>query len=255
MKQEMILGYPVSNESIEGCLEQITDWLDSDVRCRFFACANPHSLIVAGGDPDFREALINAHLLTADGVGILYASRILGGNIRQRVTGCDVFYGLNNRLNFSRNSCYSYFFLGSTDETLDKIQAFFSRDYPNIRFAGSYSPPFKPDFNSEDNRKMIASINAAKPDVLWVGMTAPKQEKWIYQNRDKLDVKFIGAIGAVFDFYVGNVKRSSPIFQKMGLEWLPRFIQEPRRLWRRNFISNPKFMYRVICQKINGGKS
>ena len=96
---------------------------------------------------------------------------------------------------------------------------------------------------------MRDAINEARPDVLWVGMTAPKQEKWIYENRSGLDVKFIGPIGAVFDFYAGSVKRSHPLFQRMGLEWLPRLIRQPRRLWRRNFISNPSFLLRVALQK------
>ena len=108
-----------------------------------------------------------------------------------------------------------------------------NHDFPNIKVT-THSPPFKPEFSEEDNRQMIEAINQASPDVLWVGMTAPKQEKWIYQNKDKLNVKFIGAIGAVFDFYAGTVKRSSPWFQKHGLEWLPRLLQEPRLLWYRN---------------------
>jgi N-acetylglucosaminyldiphosphoundecaprenol N-acetyl-beta-D-mannosaminyltransferase len=142
-----------------------------------------------------------------------------------------------------------YFFLGSTEEVLEMIKANMARDYPNIIVAGTYSPPFKPEFSEEDNRAMHEAINRAKPDVLWVGMTAPKQEKWIYQNKAALNVRFIGAIGAVFDFYVGRIKRSHPAFQRVGLEWLPRLIQEPRRLWRRNFVSNPKFLIRVIAQK------
>ncbi len=99
---------------------------------------------------------------------------------------------------------------------------------------------------------MIDKINEAHPDVLWVGMTAPKQEKWIYQNRSRLKVKFIGAIGAVFDFYTGTVKRSYPIFRNMGLEWLPRLIRQPRRLWRRTFISSPRFLFRVITSRFIG---
>ncbi len=98
---------------------------------------------------------------------------------------------------------------------------------------------------------MTDAINTAKPDVLWVGMTAPKQEKWIHQHRDQLDVKFIGAIGAVFDFYTGKVKRSHPVFQKMGLEWLPRLLREPRRLFRRNFVSSPKFLWLVLKQRFD----
>ena len=145
---------------------------------------------------------------------------------------------------------FSYFFLGSTDETLQKVEQKLSLDYPNISFSGAYSPPYKPEFSEADNQAMIEAINAVKPDVLWVGMTAPKQEKWIFQNRDKLDVKFIGAIGAVFDFYVGNVKRSHPIFLNLGLEWLPRLLQEPKRLWRRNFVSSPLFLAKVFAQRL-----
>ena len=101
---------------------------------------------------------------------------------------------------------------------------------------------------------MIHAINTAKPDVLWVGMTAPKQEKWIYQNKDYLEgVKFIGPIGAVFDFFTGNITRSHPFFLKMGLEWLPRLLKQPHRLWDRMFVSAPKFMFRVLKQKIKMG--
>jgi len=158
--------------------------------------------------------------------------------------------GLSERLNALGG--YSYFFLGSTEECLADIRTRLAQDYPNIRFAGSYSPPYKPEFSDEDNRLMVEAINAASPDVLWVGMTAPKQEKWIFQNKDRLNVKFIGAIGAVFDFYTSRVQRSHPIFQKLGLERLPRLCREPRRLWRRNFISTPKFLWLVMKQRVGG---
>jgi N-acetylglucosaminyldiphosphoundecaprenol N-acetyl-beta-D-mannosaminyltransferase len=144
-----------------------------------------------------------------------------------------------------------YFFLGSTEKNLIKIKEKMNEDYPNITVAGTYSPPFKPEFSEEENQLMIDAIIRARPDVLWVGMTAPKQEKWIFQNKDKLNVKFIGAIGAVFDFYSGNVKRSHPFFQKLGLEWLPRLLRQPRRLWRRNFISNPLFLLRVMQERFS----
>ena len=124
-----------------------------------------------------------------------------------------------------------------------------SEKYPQIQHIKTYSPPFKDTFDETENQQMINAVNDFKPDVLWVGMTAPKQEKWIFQNKEKLDVKFIGAVGAVFDFFVDNVKRSHPFFLSTGLEWLPRLIQEPKRLWRRNFISAPKFFFRVFMQK------
>jgi N-acetylglucosaminyldiphosphoundecaprenol N-acetyl-beta-D-mannosaminyltransferase len=125
-------------------------------------------------------------------------------------------------------------------------------DFPNITVAGCFSPPFQDEFSAEENHRIIEGINNSAPDVLWVGMTAPKQEKWIYQNRDKLHVKFIAAVGAVFDFYAGNVKRSHPWFLEHGMEWLPRLLQEPRRLWQRTFVSAPLFLLRVLRQRITG---
>jgi len=254
MPTESVLGYPVAVASLEECIKDILFCIESTERNKkYFVCANPHSIQIAQTDSLFDEALKNADLVVPDGVGVVLASRILQGKIKDRITGSDIFWGLNKRLNTLKGT--SYFFLGSTEETLKAIKEKMTVEYPNIRFAGSYSPPYKAEFSSEDSRKMVEAVNAVKPDVLWVGMTAPKQEKWIYQNKDKLDVKFIGAIGAVFDFYVGNVKRSHPVFQKMGLEWLPRLLQEPRRLFKRNFVSSPLFLLRVLQQRCLGKNS
>jgi exopolysaccharide biosynthesis WecB/TagA/CpsF family protein len=246
---ENILGYPVSTLSRNECINTIMSWMENGAKSKYFVCANPHSIEVAGMDPVFDEAIKNADLIVPDGVGIVIASKILGGTIQDRITGSDIFEGINNALN--RENGFSVFFLGSTEKNLAKIQDKMKQDFPNIRVAGTYSPPFKAEFSDEDNSLMIETINRAKPDVVWVGMTAPKQEKWIYKNKEKLDVKFIGPVGAVFDFYIGNVIRSHPFFQKMGLEWLPRFLREPRRLWKRNLISNPKFILRAIQCRFN----
>jgi len=243
-----ILGYSVASLLPESCCRQIQRWIEAGDKQKVFVCANPHSLVIASGDKEFQQAIHTADLVTPDGVGIIIASKILGGTIRKRVTGSDVFKGLSGRLNDVGGK--SYFFLGSSKTTLARIKDKMVMEYPDIYFAGSYSPPYKSVFTDDDSRAMIEAVNGAKPDVLWVGMTAPKQEKWIYLYRERLDVKFIGAIGAVFDFYVGNVKRSHPFFQRMGLEWFPRLIQEPRRLFRRNFISSPLFLLQVLVQRL-----
>lgn len=250
---EYIQGYPIASMTIRECITSIVDRLETKQKGRYFVCANPHSLEVARNDLAFDRAIRNAKLVVPDGIGIVIASKILGGCIRERVTGMDIFLGLSDTLN--RKGKYSYFFLGSTDENLARIRQKMQNDFPNIRVAGSYSPPFKTEFSNEENRLIIETVNQAQPDVLWVGMTAPKQEKWVYRNRDKLNVKFIGPVGAVFDFYTGNVTRSHPVFQRMGLEWLPRLIREPRRLWRRNFISNPRFILRVLYSKLRHVKN
>jgi N-acetylglucosaminyldiphosphoundecaprenol N-acetyl-beta-D-mannosaminyltransferase len=255
---ENILGYPVAAVSPEACVDALMKGIDAAtggeardgtaVKPFWLACLNPHSVQMAMSDPAAVKALRAADVLIPDGMGVVLASRILGGGIRERITGSDIFRELNCSLNDRGGT--SCFFLGSTKETLGAIKARMAVGFPSIRFAGSYSPPFKEIFCVEENQLMIEAVNQAAPDVLWVGMTAPKQEKWIYQNKNRLNVKFIAAVGAVFDFYTGNVKRSHPWFLKHGLEWLPRLLQEPRRLWQRTFISAPLFLLMVLKQRI-----
>ena len=247
---EYVIGYPITTEPKERCISRIVDWIDDGVRNRYLVCANPHSLQVAMFDRIFDLSIKKANIVIPDGAGIVLASRMLGGKIRERVTGSDIFLGLSEHLNARGD--YTYFFLGSTEANLVKIAGRLRLDFPNIRVAGTFSPPFKTDFDDEDNRIMVKAINSSQPDVLWVGMTAPKQEKWIYRNKHKLDVKFVGAIGAVFDFYSGTVKRSGSLFQDHGLEWLPRLLKQPRRLWRRSLISAPSFFLRVLKQRVSG---
>ena len=124
------------------------------------------------------------------------------------------------------------------------------KDWPGLRVAGTYAPPFRTWFSETEMDEMIAAVNDARPDVLWVGMTAPKQEQWIARAIDRVDVRFAGAIGAVFDFYIGNVKRAHPVTQRLGLEWLWRLIQDPRRLWRRTLVSAPVFVWHVVRSRI-----
>jgi N-acetylglucosaminyldiphosphoundecaprenol N-acetyl-beta-D-mannosaminyltransferase len=231
------------------CVESITDWLGNGDRCRSLACINPHSYALSASDDLFSRALRDADWLIPDGVGIVLASRFLGGNIEERVTGSDIFRGIHERLN--RTGGASVFFLGSSEENLALIRTRMARDFPTVRVAGTYSPPFKPSFPDEDTEKMVAAVNSAAPDVLWVGMTSPKQDVWIHENRHRLNVKFAAGVGAVFDFYTGRVKRSHPFFQRLGLEWLPRLIREPGRLWRRMLISAPVFLWHLIRLKVS----
>ena len=244
--KENILGYAVNTHEADACADVIVRAIrsHSGEGCSWLACLNPHSYAVALDDTQFAVALKDADWLIPDGAGVVLASRMLGGTVKERVTGTDMFFALHERMNLA--SGMSVFFLGATEETLELICQRMAKDFPRIRVAGCYSPPFKLMYSSAELAEMIAAINAAAPDVLWVGMTAPKQEKWIYENRSRLNVKFAGAIGAVFDFYTGKVKRSPMIFQKLGLEWLPRLVQQPRRLWRRMFVSAPIFVWHTL---------
>ena len=138
--------------------------------------------------------------------------------------------------------------MGASQHTLDKIHERIAREYPSVK-VGSYSPPFKPEFTDEENAEIIAKVNAFGPDVLFIGMTAPKQEKWLHAHKEQLNFKIASSIGAVFDFYAGTVVRPSQLWIDMHLEWLPRLLKEPKRLWKRNFVSTPLFLKDMMLYK------
>jgi N-acetylglucosaminyldiphosphoundecaprenol N-acetyl-beta-D-mannosaminyltransferase len=239
---EHILDYRVFCHASDQCVAEVIQSIRAGTKT-WLACLNPHSFVVSRSEPGFANALASANWLIPDGIGIVLASRLLGGRIRGRITGADIFVKVNSRLD---REAGSVFLLGSSEVTLDEMTRRMQREWPNLRIAGTLSPPYRESFSEAENAAMIHAINAARPDVLWVAMTAPKQEKWIHDNLQRLDVKFASAIGAVFDFYAGRVRRSAPVFQRFGLEWLPRLLQEPRRLWRRTLVSAPIFVTAVV---------
>ena len=153
--RENIAGYPITTGSKKVCVEQVLSWITSGQRRKYLVCANPHSLELARSDHLFKKAIISADLLTPDGIGIILASRIHGGCIRDRVTGSDIFLGLSDALN--RKKGYRYFFLGSTEKTLALIRDKMRIEFPNIEVAGTFSPLFKPQFTPAENRKMMAA--------------------------------------------------------------------------------------------------
>lgn len=244
---ENVLGYPVCVNDRQTCVDDIAAWINSGTReARWLACINPHSYVLALENAEFSGALRDADWLIPDGVGIVLASRAMGGQITERVTGSDVFVGVMQQLDRIGGSV---FFLGASNETLNNLCQRVTHDFPAVQISGSYSPPFKSFFSQLEIDEMVSAVNAEKPDVLWLGMTSPKQDMWIHANLNRLNVRFAAGVGAVFDFYTGRVKRSHPIFQQLGLEWLPRLFQQPTRLWRRMFVSAPIFVWHIFKAK------
>ena len=210
---------------------------------------NPHSYCIASKDLEFKNALKESDILLPDGIGIVWAELALNKNKIKKIAGYDLFLNLANKLD---NENGSVFFLGSSNDTLEKIKLKISKEYANVKLT-YYSPPFRTNFSEYESLEFCEKVNSFKPDVLFVGMTAPKQEKWVHKYKDQLKAKNICCIGAVFDFYSGRIKRSSPFWIKIGLEWFPRFLKEPKRLFKRNFVSTPKFI--CLTESITKNKS
>ena len=209
---------------------------------------NAHSYNTALKDPLFAEALQNGNALIPDGASIVMACKWLKAKSqpKERIAGWDLFCLEMEKLNKKGGKC---FFMGSSPKVLSLIEEKAKIIYPNI-IVETYSPPFKPEFSEEENKAIIHAINAANPDLLWIGMTAPKQEKWIYTHWDELNINcHVGTIGAVFDFFAGTMQRAPIWWQKHSLEWLYRLIKEPKRMWRRYIIGNTLFIFNILREK------
>lgn len=211
---------------------------------------NAHSYNTALKDPLFAEALLKGDALIPDGASIVMACKWLNTPQRplERIAGWDLFQFEMDRLNRKGGKC---FFMGSSEKVLSLIKEKAAVVYPNITVE-TYSPPYKPEFTAEENKHIIEAINRANPDLLWIGMTAPKQEKWTYIHWDELNIHcHVGTIGAVFDFFAGTVKRAPLWWQKHSLEWLYRLVKEPGRMWRRYIIGNTLFLWNIAKEKFS----
>ena len=250
---------------------------------------NAHSYNTARKDELFAEALTNGDVLIPDGVSIVKACRWIKAKSlpKERIAGWDLFEfemnkleecGMNNSsLDNSQsasadhsklkiqNSCsgkrlyepsakfrerpLTVMFMGSSEKVLDLIVKRAAEVYPHLKIV-TYSPPYKPELSEEDNKAIVEAINAADPDLLWIGMTAPKQEKWTYSHWNELNIHcHVGTIGAVFDFFAGTVERAPMWWQRHGLEWLYRLLKEPKRMWRRYIIGNTLFLWNMLKEK------
>ena len=232
-----VLDYSIFNSNLSD--------LSFNTKC-LITTVNQYSFMVAEKDEEFKNALIKSDILLPDGVGIVAAAKMLNGEIIKKIAGADIHQFLLQKLNRESGSC---FYLGASESTLALIKKRLSKEYPKIKVS-SYSPPFKAEFNDEDNAAMLAAVNGVKPDVLFVGMTAPKQEKWSFKFKDQLDTGIICAIGAVFDFYAETVTRPSDFWINLGLEWAVRLVKEPKRMARRYLYYGPAIVFELLKAKL-----
>jgi len=241
-----VAGVRVHAIEMADTMERLHSWIsDPQSNARFVAVTAMHGVAEARRNGEFRRILNSADLVVADGTPLVWVGRIKGYHLRRRVSGCDL---LDNFCSES-GSAYRHFFYGGTQGAAESL-ATALRDKFRIVIAGTYTPPFRPLTNAEE-AELASIVEQASPDVIWVGLSSPKQETWMYEHRHRLKVPLMVGVGAAFDLNSGNVRRAPVWMRDRGLEWLFRLASEPRRLWRRYLITIPKALW-FVCLELIG---
>lgn len=245
-------GLLFDNVSMKEAIGMTLDKIRNFEKPEFALVANQDIINKKKGIPFFSDERLNRSYLTfADGYSIVVASKILKTPIKERIAGPDFMMRF---IEETQDMDISHFFLGSSENVLEKMIANFKSKFSGIKIAGYYSPPFCREFSEDENSKIINLINNSKCAILWVSFGCPKQEAWIVSNIDKLRIPVSIGVGAAFDFHSGLVKRAPLFMQNMKLEWLYRFFQDPKRLWSRYFGGGWKFAIAILKQKYSRKK-
>ncbi len=240
-----ILGVGVSAVNMATVLQTIGAWVDR--REPRYVCVSPvHSIMESQRDEQLRHIHNAASLVTPDGMPLVWLSRMMGFHDVEQVCGSDLMLSVCGH--FTQQG-YRHFFYGGTPHALQQLHSQLLKRFPSLQVAGTYAPPFRPLTPAEDE-DVIDQINRAKPDIVWVGLGAPKQERWMADHVGRLHAAVLIGVGAAFDFHAGTKKRAPRWMQQCGLEWLFRLTMEPQRLWQRYLINNPWFIWLVLCQAL-----
>jgi N-acetylglucosaminyldiphosphoundecaprenol N-acetyl-beta-D-mannosaminyltransferase len=238
-----VLGVRVHAVQIPTVIQQMRHWIAQREGCHYIAVTGMHGITEAQHDAGFKKVLNDASLVVPDGMPLVWIGRARGQRLRRRV------YGPELMRTFCRETgaagCdYRHFLYGGDAGVPEQLGKVLETSCPGMRVVGSYSPPFR-SLSGDEDAEIVAMINNARPDVLWVGLSTPKQEKWMYEHRDRLHVPVIVGVGAAFDFLSSRKKQAPAWMQENGLEWMFRLLQEPGRLWRRYILGGAKFAFLV----------
>jgi N-acetylglucosaminyldiphosphoundecaprenol N-acetyl-beta-D-mannosaminyltransferase len=237
-----VLGSRVHLVTATQTVDQIERWIgDRNGGCRRVVVTGFHGLWEAHKDASYREVLNSAELWVPDGIAPVWVARIRGQHNVRRAPGTEIMSEFFQRAN---GRGYSSYFYGDTETTLSNLRDKLARRWPGHRVAGTFSPPFR-TLTAQEDQEAVERINEARPDVLWVGLGAPRQDRWIYERLSRLKVPVAIGVGAAFGFIAGTVQRCPEWMGSMGLEWVHRFAKEPKKLWKRDLIDGPQFVFHL----------
>jgi N-acetylglucosaminyldiphosphoundecaprenol N-acetyl-beta-D-mannosaminyltransferase len=228
----------------ECAFARIKEWRSAGLR-KFVTITNPHSVMLCGRCREMAVATAGAGLTLPDGVGIILAANILGYPNHGRVAGPTLMLKL---CEWGCQAGLRHYFYGGGEGIADKLAIAMKAKYPEIIIAGSYCPPFR-QLTPQEDQEIVDKINSTKPDIVWVGLGAPKQEKWMAEHVGRIAAPAMIGVGAAFDFHTGNVKWAPACVRRLGLEWAWRLACEPKRMWRRN-LDSPVFLLKALGQKL-----
>jgi N-acetylglucosaminyldiphosphoundecaprenol N-acetyl-beta-D-mannosaminyltransferase len=229
-------------------VKKINNWIKNESqKPHWIVATGMHGIVEAEKHKDFKYIISGADLFVPDGISLVWLGRLNGFNIKERTTGSDL---MNEMLSVSEKNGYKHFFYGDTKEVLSGLNKRILKKFPKLKIAGSYSPPFR-ELTDKENEEVIERINSSGTDILWVGLGLPKQEKWIFKNKEKLKIPVVVGVGAAFKFLSGSTKKAPKIIGDLGFEWLWRFFTEPKRIWKRVFIDMPIFFWLVFIELVS----
>lgn len=230
---------------MKSAVETVMKWISGHSgRCRYVCVSGVHGVMEAVQDREFRQVLNHADLNVPDGMPIVWIGRLAGFGHMRRVFGPDLMLDVCKR---SVRVGATHYFYGGKEGVADELAGNMIRAFPGLKTAGTFCPPFRA-LTQEEEETMIAEINSTHPDVLWVGLSTPKQEKWAARMASRLNAKVVLCVGAAFDYNTGRIRRAPRWMQWSGLEWLYRVLQEPRRLYKRYLRNNPLFVFLALRQ-------
>jgi N-acetylglucosaminyldiphosphoundecaprenol N-acetyl-beta-D-mannosaminyltransferase len=241
-----VLGVRFAAVQISDVIARIEEWIAERRRTHYICVSNVHSVVESQRDARLKETLNTSDLNVPDGMPIVWLGRSKGYNLPRRVYGPDLFQEFCSE---TQAKPYRHFFYGGAPEVVKTLVTNLKQTFPQLQVAGHFSPPFR-SLTAEEDLRVIEMVNAAAPDVLWVGLGCPKQEFWMRAHRESLSVPAIIGIGQAFNIYAGSVRQAPRWMREHGLEWLFRLQQEPRRLWQRYLVCNTEFIVRLALEAL-----
>ncbi len=238
-----ILKININRGSLEDIVNESIK-LAKERKKHYICVPNAYLTVIANNDNEVLNIINKAEFVIPDGMPLVWYSKTFKKSISSRISGYDFFYQYCKKMDQNKMSCF--LFGGENEDVARRIIKRIKEDFGNIEIAGYFTPPFLEEFKGDIKKEILSIINKKKPDVVWVGLSAPKQEKWIYDNIRRLDAKMVCGVGAVFNFYSGKVKRAPQWMQKIGFEWLFRMFAEPRRLFKKYVVFNTKFTLLIL---------